>query len=130
MSLSLPSRADILLFKALYLRGFMVQVLPPKHFCLFCGAKKLKKYTGVFRLFLLLNAKNGLRSSQSTSPKPVFLLFAQYLLRKQRKPSLVVVDKRGSFHGGRGWIRTIVVCDNGFTVRSLWPLGNPSESSY
>ena len=28
--------------------------------------------------------------------------------------------------GGRGWIRTIVVCDNGFTVRSLWPLGNPS----
>ena len=31
-----------------------------------------------------------------------------------------------SFFGGRGWIRTIVVCDNGFTVRSLWPLGNPS----
>ncbi len=29
-------------------------------------------------------------------------------------------------NGGRGWIRTIVVCDNGFTVRSLWPLGNPS----
>ena len=29
--------------------------------------------------------------------------------------------------GGRGWIRTIVVCDNGFTVRSLWPLGNPSS---
>ena len=35
-----------------------------------------------------------------------------------------------SFFGGRGWIRTIVVCDNGFTVRSLWPLGNPSESTY
>ena len=50
-------------------------------------------------LFLLLNAKNGLRSSQSTSPKPVFLLFAQYLLRKQRKTSLVVVDKRGFFYG-------------------------------
>ena len=33
-------------------------------------------------------------------------------------------------NGGRGWIRTIVVCDNGFTVRSLWPLGNPSESAY
>lgn len=32
----------------------------------------------------------------------------------------------GPFVGGRGWIRTIVVCDNGFTVRSLWPLGNPS----
>ena len=57
MSLSLPSHADILLFKALYLRGFMVQVLPPKHFCLFYGAKKLKKYTGVFGQFLPLKAK-------------------------------------------------------------------------
>ena len=28
--------------------------------------------------------------------------------------------------GGWGWIRTIVGCANGFTVRSLWPLGNPS----
>ena len=58
MSLSLPSHADILLFKALYLRGFMVQVIPTKHFCLFYGAKKLKKYTGVFGQFLPLKAKN------------------------------------------------------------------------
>ena len=27
--------------------------------------------------------------------------------------------------GGRGWIRTIEVGDNRFTVCPLWPLGNP-----
>ena len=31
---------------------------------------------------------------------------------------------------GRGrWIRTIESSANGFTVRPLWPLGNPSKSS-
>ena len=29
-------------------------------------------------------------------------------------------------NGGRGWIRTIEVCDGRFTVCSLWPLGNLS----
>ena len=29
-------------------------------------------------------------------------------------------------NGGRGWIRTIEVCDGRFTVCSLWPLGNPA----
>ena len=29
-------------------------------------------------------------------------------------------------NGGWGWIRTIEVCDDRFTVCSLWPLGNPS----
>ena len=30
--------------------------------------------------------------------------------------------------GGRRWIRTIESSANGFTVRPLWPLGNPSTS--
>ena len=29
-------------------------------------------------------------------------------------------------NGGWGWIRTIEVCDDRFTVCSLWPLGNSS----
>ena len=29
-------------------------------------------------------------------------------------------------YGGEGWIRTIEVCDNRFTVCPLWPLGNLS----
>ena len=29
-------------------------------------------------------------------------------------------------HGGGGWIRTIEVVDNRFTVCPLWPLGNSS----
>ena len=34
-------------------------------------------------------------------------------------------------HIGRGrWIRTIESLANGFTVRPLWPLGNPSTSKF
>ena len=34
-------------------------------------------------------------------------------------------------HIGRGrWIRTIESSANGFTVRPLWPLGNPSTLKY
>ena len=47
--------------------------------------------------------------------------FESYLL-----PNPILPTRGGIGFGGRGWIRTIVVCDNGFTVRSLWPLGNPS----
>ena len=32
------------------------------------------------------------------------------------------------FIGRGGWIRTIESSANGFTVRPLWPLGNPSTS--
>ena len=32
-----------------------------------------------------------------------------------------------SANGGGGWIRTIEVGDNRFTVCPLWPLGNPSS---
>ena len=34
---------------------------------------------------MLLNAKNGLRSNQSTAPKPVFLLFALNFAQKARR---------------------------------------------
>ena len=40
------------------------------------------------------------------------------------KTSFAVVDKRGFYYGGQGWIRTTEVTDGRFTVCSLWPLGN------
>ena len=36
-------------------------------------------------------------------------------------------DWKSLFFGGRGWIRTIEVWDDGFTVRCIWPLCNPPK---
>lgn len=43
--------------------------------------------------------KKRASSSQSTAPKPVFLLFAPLFAPKARKTSLILVDKRGFFYG-------------------------------
>ena|GEM_PF-5827216 len=50
-----------------------------------------------------------------------------------RKIHPPTIQKSTSFEvlfGGEGWIRTIEVTDNRFTVCSLWPLGNLSVWSW
>gem|GEM_PF-2576434 len=79
----------------------------------------------------------GMDSEPSVSHKLIsnLLSWAKRMLERKRSSHdsnyrfgyhLQSSAARGIGDGGRGWIRTIVVCDNGFTVRSLWPLGNPS----
>ena len=70
--------------------------------------------------------KSGSEAAARPLRSPISLYFARFSLKMQEKTSLALVDKRGFFYGGRGWIRTTEVDDNRFTVCPLWPLGNSS----
>ena len=82
---------------------------------------------------------------RSQSPVPYRLAIAQYTIMQtaERKsarrdsnsrPSPWQGDALPLSHfrviGGGRWIRTIESSANGFTVRPLWPLGNPSTFLY
>ena len=99
-------------------------VLPTSLLC-----KETQKVT---RLFDRLKAKNrgwrGLINRSNPCFSGIFLYLGLFCSYKQEKTSLVLVDKRGFFRGGRGWIRTTEGEASRFTVCPLWPLGNSPKS--
>ena len=65
------------------------------------------------------NKKSGFQTVDQPSGSPICPYFARFLPKMRKETPSVVVDKRRFFYGGQGWIRTIEVGDDGFTVRSL-----------
>ena len=80
---------------------------------------------------LPLNYIRVFRAREQSSQEPVFV----NLERKTRfELATLALARRCStpeplphIYGRGGWIRTIESSANGFTVRPLWPLGNPSK---
>ena len=69
--------------------------------------QELRRVHQPFRSDPAQEQKIGLRNSPEAAPKPdspVFSPFSPEFSKMQEKTSLVLVDKKGSFHGAHYWI--------------------------
>ena len=83
-------------------------------------SKETQKVHQHFRAFSAPeNKKSGSAAAGLLHWSPKTPIFARFLPKMRKETPSVVVDKRRFFYGGQGWIRTIEVGDDGFTVRSL-----------
>ena len=83
----------------------MVRVLPHTLFVLSLQSKETQKVHQRFRTVSAAERKKlGSEAAERPLRSPISLYFTRFTPKMQEKTSLVLVDKRGFFHGGVGGI--------------------------